>query len=301
MLNNPTNFVIEEESKRKEEWDEIENLVLDFQKQFYENNTIEEKEYAKTCGDLLLTKFSPLFKKYLTLLKYIQIDFTDREMKEFIALFIDNYELKKALFRKKINSTNRSEIYQKFNFIIETYGKISEEDMISDLHMCFLILAKRYKPIGKNFCAYVYNTYRHEVARHIKKFIQNPLSIQYKNFQYEDCINGEQDIHIDMSYEDNYYESTTGLPDFTWINGQSCSEAFNSLTSFQRKILIKYYLEDWNDRQIAENMGAHINTVNQKRRDAINLLCGEYGINKKNIKRSRKSGKKASLPSNTIY
>ena len=44
MLNNPTNFVIEDESKRKEEWDEIENLVLDFQKQFYENPTSEEKE-----------------------------------------------------------------------------------------------------------------------------------------------------------------------------------------------------------------------------------------------------------------
>lgn len=215
MLNNPTNFVIEDESKRKEEWDEIENLVLDFQKQFYENPTSEEKEYAKACGDLLLAKFSPLFKKYLTLLKYTHIDFSDREMKEFIALFLDDYELKKALFRKKINANNRAEIYQKFNFIIETYGKTSEEDIISDLHMCFLILVKRYKPIGKNFCAYVYNTYRHEIARHIKKFIQNPLSVQYKNFQYEDCINGEKDVHIDISYEDNYYESTTGLPDLT--------------------------------------------------------------------------------------
>ena len=215
MLNSPANFVEENESKRKEEWDEIENLVLNFQKQFYGEITNEEEEYAKTCGDLLLAKFSPLFKKYLTLLKYTHIDFTDREMKEFIALFLDNYELKKALFRKKINYTNRSEIYQKFNFIRETYGKTAEEDIISDLHMCFLVLAKRYKPIGKNFCAYVYNTYRHEVARHIKKFIQNPLSVQYKNYQYEDCINGEKDIHIDISYEDNYYESTTGLPDFT--------------------------------------------------------------------------------------
>ena len=42
-----TNFNLEEESKRKEEWDEIENLVLDFQKQFTEDSTKEEKEYAK--------------------------------------------------------------------------------------------------------------------------------------------------------------------------------------------------------------------------------------------------------------
>ena len=32
MLNSPANFVEENESKRKEEWDEIENLVLNFQK-----------------------------------------------------------------------------------------------------------------------------------------------------------------------------------------------------------------------------------------------------------------------------
>ena len=95
-----TNFNLEEESKRKEEWDEIENLVLDFQKQFTEDSTKEEKEYAKVCGDLLIAKFSPLFKKYLTLLKYTHIDFTDKEMKEFIVLFIDDYELKKALFIK---------------------------------------------------------------------------------------------------------------------------------------------------------------------------------------------------------
>lgn len=296
MLPTNLNLEIEKESKRKEEWDEIENLVLDFQKQFNENASIEEKNYAEECGNMLINKFSPLFKKYLTLLKYTHIDFTDKEMKEFIALFIDDYELKKALFRKKINANNRAEVYQKFNFVIETYGKISEEDMISDLNMCFLTLAKRYKAIGKNYCAYVYNTYRHEVARHIKKFIQNPLSVQYKNYQYEDCINGEKDVHIDISYEDNYYESSTGLPDVTWIKGQSCSEAFNKLSAFQRRILIKYYLEDWNDRQIAENMGAHINTVNQKRRNAIDILCKELGINKSMIKRSRKSGKKASLP-----
>lgn len=289
-------WMLEDESKRKEEWDEVENLVLDFQKQFNQECTEEEIEYSQLCGNLLIDRFAPLFKKYLTLLKYTHIDFTDKEMKEFIVLFMDDYELKKALYRKKINHIHRAEVYQKFNFVIETYGKVAEEDMISDLNMCFLTLAKRYKAIGKNFCAYVYNTYRHEVARHIKKFINNPLSIQYKNYQYEDCINGEKDVHIDIAYEDNYYESATGLPDLTWIAGQSCSDVFNKLTPFQRKVLIKYYLEDWNDRQIAENMGAHINTVNQKRRDAIELLCSEFNINKDNIKRSRKSGKKASLP-----
>ena len=274
-----------DDTKRKEEWSEIEGLVLNFQRQFEDNCTEVEKKYAKECGNILIAKFSPLFKKYVQLFKTANIDFTDKEMKEFVALF-----------RKKINATNRAEVYVKFNFVIETYGKISENDMLSDLNMCLLVLAKRYKNVGKNFCAYVYNCFRYELARHIKKFIENPLSIWYKNYQLEDWMSKEGDTNKSIEYKDNYYESLTGLPDFTWINGQSCGDIFNCLSTFQRKILVKYYLEDWNDRQIAEYLGAHINTVNQKRRDAITSLCNKLNIDKIDLKRSRKSGKKASLP-----
>lgn len=293
-MENPTLNLDEE--KRKEEWEEIEALVLNFQKQFKEECTETEKKYAQECGNILVAKFSPLFKKYIQMFKYANVDWTDRESKEFIALFIDSYELKKALFRKKINAANRAEIYAKFNFIIETYGKTEEEDIIADLSMCLLILAKRYKNVGKNFCAYVYNAFRHEVARHIKKQVKNPLTIWYKNFEFEEWINSGVNPANEIVYEDNYYESLTGLPDITWVNGQSCADIFNKLSTFQRKILVKYYLEDWNDRQIAQYLGTHINTVNQKRRDAIALLCAEAGVPKSELKRSRKSGKKASLP-----
>lgn len=293
-MENPTLNLDEE--RRKEEWEEIEALVLNFQKQFKEECTETEKKYAQECGNILVAKFSPLFKKYIQMFKYANVDWTDRESKEFIALFIDSYELKKALFRKKINAANRAEIYTKFNFIIETYGKTEEEDIIADLSMCLLILAKRYKNVGKNFCAYVYNAFRHEVARHIKKQVKNPLTIWYKNFEFEEWINSGVNPANEIVYEDNYYESLTGLPDITWVNGQSCADIFNKLSTFQRKILVKYYLEDWNDRQIAQYLGTHINTVNQKRRDAITLLCAEAGVPKSELKRSRKSGKKASLP-----
>ena len=288
-------FILDEEN-RKKEWDEIEELVLKYQKQYNENiETINVGE-SKEAANILINRFAPLFKKYITLVKYGQIDFDDTEMKQFVWLFMDDYELKKALNRKKQNSEQRSEIYRKFNFVLETYGQLTEEDILSDLYICFLTLCKRYKQTGKNFCAYLYNVYRHEVARHIKKFINNPINIQYKNYRYEDCINGEHDVHINNAYEDNYYESLTGLPDHTWISGQSCADIFSSLSTTQRKILIKYYLEDWNDRQISENTGTHINTINQKRRDALTKLCEALDISKSELKRNRKSGKKASLP-----
>lgn len=289
--------------QRQIEWIEIEGLVLNYQKQFQkdeEGNIIKVDDetilIAKESAQILIDKFSPLFRKYITLLKTGQIDWNDVEMKQFVINFIDTIELKKALSRKKQKAFYRNEIHQKFNFIIETYGELSDEEMLMDLQTLLLIIAQRYKQIGKNFCAYVYNSYRFEVARHIKKFIKNPINIIYKNLQYEDCINGSTDFSIDQSYEDNYYEDLTGIPNMAWIQGTNCSELFKCLSPLDRKILVKYYLEEWKDGQIADSLGMHINTVNQKRRSAAKVIAEKLNLDLGAIKRTRKSGKKAILP-----
>ena len=295
-MNKLTNLGFKSEEELKEEWDEIEALVLHFQAQFSNDCTEVEKKYADECGNILLARFSPLFWKYIQVIKHLIIDWTDKETKEFVALFVDDYELKKSLYRKKINAENRASAYNKFNFVTKTYGANTEEDIISDLSMCLLILAKRYKNVGKNFCAYVHNVFKHEVGRHIKKWIKDPLSINYKNHVFEDwttAIDTEKSVVENL---DNNYEMITGLPDLSWLNGQTCGKLFVSLSTFQRKILVKYYLENWNDRQIAEYFGAHINTINQRRREAINKLCNQSNYSKEQLKRSRNSGRKASLP-----
>lgn len=279
--------------KRKEptekeirEWNEIEELVLQYQDYLL----AKDKSNLKNPTDVLLERFSPLFKKYLTLVKYNQIDFNDMEQKSFISLFVDDRVLRRMLNRKVTPPSYKSEIYQKSNFIKETYGINNEEDILYDLYICFLNVARRYKQIGKNFCAYLYNVYKHEVARFIKAYIKNPLSIPYKNFQYEDFINGSEDAFLIEEQENSYYESITGLPDMSWLLGDTCSTEFLFLTPLQRKIMVKYYLEDWSDRQIAESMGVQTSSINGKRREALNMLCEYYNIEPSSLKRMRKSG-----------
>jgi DNA-directed RNA polymerase specialized sigma24 family protein len=279
--------------KRKEptekeirEWNEIEELVLQYQDYLL----AKDKSNLRNPTDVLLERFSPLFKKYLTLVKYNQIDFNDMEQKSFISLFVDDRVLRRMLNRKVTPPSYKSEIYQKSNFIKETYGINNEEDILYDLYICFLNVAKRYKQIGKNFCAYLYNVYKHEVARFIKAYIKNPLSIPYKNFQYEDFINGSEDVFLIEEQENSYYESITGLPDMSWLLGDTCSTEFLFLTPLQRKIMVKYYLEDWSDRQIAESMGVQTSSINGKRREALNMLCEYYNIEPSSLKRMRKSG-----------
>lgn len=290
--NNSTILTLSEE-ERLEQWNEIEELVITYQK--YLNHETESYK-SKEAADILLNRFSPLFKSYITLIKYNQIDWSSKDQKMFISQFVNDREVKKALNRKKTSSEYKNKIYHSFNFVTTTYGSASEEDILSDLYVCFLTLMKRYKQKGKNFCAYVANAFHFEVSRHIKKQISNPLAINYKNHKYEDIINGTEDINMNIIHEDNYYESVTGLPDYTWVNGDTCSDIFGDLTPFQRKILIKYYLEDFNDRQISELNGSNIGTINNKRRIAVNKICKACNYDKNLLSRKRKSGRKANLP-----
>ena len=266
-----------------------------YKKQFEENATEEMIADSKEAGGELLVRFEPLFKKYLVLIQTGHIDFGDREMKRFVLSFIGDPALKAALKRKRATSRFCHPINQRFAFVVETYGKRDSVDIMIDLQMLFFVLAKRYKQMGKNFCAYLYNAYCYEVSRHIKKYTNNPANIPYRNIEYEDYMQSYSEYSIENCFEDQIYENSLGIPDTSWVRGESCSDIFLCLTPEERKIIIKYYLEDYNDRQIAEVFGMHINTVNQKRRKATMKLAIEQGIDIKKIKHSRKSGKKALL------
>ena len=265
---------------------------MDYKKQFNENATEIDKDRAQEASMELIERFQPLFRKYVNLIRSGRIDYSDSEMKRFVSTFIQETPLKAVL---KKNSAQRFSlpINRKFDFIVETYGKQEEEIILIDMEMCFLILAKRYKQVGRNFCAYLYNCYCYEVSRHIKKYIKNPANIPYRNIEYEDFMQTYVDTAVENCFEDKIYENSQGIPDYSWIGGESCSDMFQDLTPEERKLLIKYYMEDYNDRQIAELYGMHINTTNQKRRGAVFKLATKNGIDFSRIKRSRKSGKKA--------
>lgn len=285
--------------QRKKDWSDIEEMVMRYKMQFDPEASAFEISDSNKAGLELVNKFYPLIRKYTTLLKTGQINFNDPEMKAFVNSFINDKSLKRALNRHKQKAHFRSDIYKRFNFILETYGQIAEADIVVDMQMLILTMAKRYEPQGRNFCAYVYNSFRYEVSRHIKKYFKDPINVPYKHMQYDDFLeqNDERACNdFDEALEEKYYEDAMGLPDITWISGLSASEIFEDLTPIERKMLIKYYLEDWNDRQISEEFSIHINTVNQIRRSAINKLADRLGICPTDIKRSRNSGKQAVIP-----
>lgn len=279
--------------EKLQEYQEIEELVLTYKKQFETFYLEEDVKKAQKAGMELTERFNPLFKKYIKTIKDTQLDFDDKDTKRFILCFIGDKTLKKALKSERQSAKIRHEIYKRLNFVTETYGQLSVSEIANDLQMLLLVLAKRYIPMGRNFCAYLYNCFCYEVSRHIKKYIKNPANIHYKTIRYEDYMQTAEDELIEECFEDKLYEDNMGMPDATWVNGLTCSEEFQDLTPLERKILIKYYLEDYSDRQISELYCIHINTCNQKRRQATAKLAKNFGIKLADIKRSRKSGKKS--------
>lgn len=279
--------------EKQEEWADIENYVTLYKKQFEPGATAKDIRLSQDAAHELIIRFNPLFKKYIMLFKTGQIDFKDSDVKTFVSTFIDDPRLHRALKRQKSRTEYRSDIYKKFGFVLETYGQLTEEEILTDMQMLLLVLAKRYKQVGKNFCAYVHNCFRYEVSRHIKKYIKNPLNITYKNVPYENSEFGCKDGEMDAIHEDVYYEPENGVPNATWINGETCSELFGMLTPLERKIVVKYYAEEYNDKQIADALGLHINTVNQKRRQAVAILASSLNIDLDSVKRNRHSGRKA--------
>ena len=284
----PKKVCTEEELR---EYQEIEDLVMQFQRQFKEDATDEDKKKSDQAAEELLERFIPLFRKYITLICAGKIDFGDPEMRRFVGLFINDPTLKRALNRRNAADKHLHNIHSRFNFIVETYGKQGEDEILVDLQMLLLVLAKRYKQMGRNFCAYTYNAFCYEVSRHIAKFTRDPSNIPYRKVEYEDYMQSCEDEEIEECFEDKIYEDSLGIPDLTWINGETCSDTFMNLTNLERKLIIKYYLEDYNDRQISELYSMHTSTVNLRRRKAIRKVAVALGMDPDKIKRSRRSGK----------
>ena len=274
---------------RQSEWEEVDKLVFTYQKGARPEATEEEKREGDEASTALINRFQPLFKKYLLVIKLGKINFNNAEQKNFVRLFLPETSLKYALSHKKVARSYQERISERFNFIVEGYGKQEEEEILADLRMLLLIIAKRYKDMGKSFACYVYNSYRYEVARRIMAFNKNPANFHYKNLALDDTDPPMSFDDYDK-VDDTLGEDEFGIPDASWIKGEACSDLFAGFAPVERLIFSKYYLQSWNDGQIGQLLGMHANTINQQRKSILKKLCDKMGRSMDEVKRYRHPG-----------
>lgn len=250
----------QERSKREIEWQEIEELVIQYQKCFYDQSP-ETLRKSQQASEELILRFQPLFSKYIRILTKGEINFYDPETRAFVFSFID-----KAT--RSHYPHNKKDIVYKFKFIIKTYGALTSKEILSDITEIFMKLLKRYKQVGRSFCGYLYNAFHHEMSRHVKKFIANPINITYNLDEYKEYVDAYQLIDDFIAdYHDK--KEVLGLE---WINGTECEIFFKDLSVMDRKILMEYYINDQNDKEIGDNFGIDMNTANKRRRKALSKL-----------------------------
>lgn len=157
---------------------------------------------------------------------------------------------------------------------------IPEEDLKHELYVIFLRLLDRYQPNGKLFGSYLCTAFIFELSRYIKKIIKNPITFE-NNIHYNDMFNtcnSGDDFIIRNSTEFDEILNCYDEVDFddSWVLGISCSEEFLCLTPLERIILVKYYIEGMNDREIANAIGINRNIANQKRRTALEKIKKKF-------------------------
>jgi hypothetical protein len=232
----------------------------------------------------LVKAFESYINKFVSIIKHGSVNLKDEDTLKFISLFaqskIRNAHKDGDIISKAVRSIN------------DACFLIPEDDMRSELLVSFLEICKRYNRQNKiNFCGFLYNTFRYEVYRTVKRLTKNPcvFSAIYNLPFDEGC------------YTENYlstYLSTDDLSepgqesDELWMIGCTCSEPFAALTQLERLILVCYYLEGYSDRDIAEETGFHRNTILSYRHQVEDSIAKYYGDTYKTLLDSKRQAKR---------
>jgi DNA-directed RNA polymerase specialized sigma24 family protein len=271
--------------KKTADWYEyIESLV--------ENYKAGDSE----SGLALISAFEPYLKKFGRIIKDGYIDLKDKDSRKFICLFIPDAKVRYGLRKHYQSKEVRNAAYKAVALLNKMCESLTMEDMKQDLYVILLSLCKRYVRKGtRNFCGYTYNVFRYELHRRLVSLYKDPLTfwsdhnITY-NDEYNITPNQEFEIEEDMGCIPVVYDNEE-LGN-NWVRGLSCDEVFLDLTTLQRLILKKYYIDGFSDYKIADNLGMHRNTIlrnRMKAEDSIAQALGDEFIDMLQEKRSHKT------------
>ena len=209
----------------------IDQLVIK-----YQNDNQEAAEE-------LIRQLSPYMVKFLKIIKLGLIDLSDRDSRRFISLFVDDKDVRVKLKKAYQPSNARKEAYQAVTMLQSACTDIPYEDIIQELIVVLLTLAKRFakKREKVNFCGYLYNAFRFELGRRIKSIIRDPLVYRADfNLSYNDEECSGEEVNFDNMAHMHTNEPIVMIEEElenSWIRGITCGEEFSQITQLQRIIL----------------------------------------------------------------
>ena len=239
----------------------------------------------------LLEIFDEFLAKYTELLKSGEYNLYNHSIKNFIAFFIPDKKIKRAIDQHYHKPTVRYEVDQAVRLITGIFSFYDVEDIQNDLFIIFWTLCRRYKDTRPSFHNYLKMCFHYEVLSYYRPIIKNSsVNNPYNHMTLEDSAHLEEmGFAMEMSLnETNRYvsiknASTLKVKDkasvyedeslnTNWIMGVTCSKEFGVLTTYERNLIIESYLKKKTDQEIAEKYGLCRATVNRRKQAAKQKL-----------------------------
>lgn len=303
-------FCTEQFDKRDEKtYKELQENIIR-----YKEGNVEALEYIIKSFHIFITKYARLIclghlPKYecenkKTGYKYLSID---KNIASFVNLYISK-EMKEEFNKDKNKCFSAACL-----MIKNLFSKYEYIDIYNELVLALLNMANRYKITKEGdlyhkengtFHMYVQKCFHWEAKRTLDKLIDekyiNPVDFDF--ILEDENSNLVENFFIDKSYEKQILEIEEKISreyqiknsnkltlkesedvdiynidilNFNWTNGVTCSEPFKNLTSFEREILILFYIKKQDLVQIGKIYGFNKVTIGKYKRLAIQKLKEE--------------------------
>lgn len=222
----------------------------------------------------IIDAFEGYMVKYFNLIRKGRAVFDDRDIREFIKLYTANEYARRNIHRYKYMPAVHHEMQSVADRIRKLYQYCSDDDLIHEIYIAILTMAKRYNPPDKEprFHTYMVRAFHYQLRRQLQAIIDEELA--FKTVDYMAIAE-----HMREESEYDYYEvedTSEVNPDFTiegsmeafnenWVLGYTTDPIYMDLTVMERRILKMYYIEEMSDQKIADQLGTCRATINRRR------------------------------------
>lgn len=232
----------------------------------------------------LIDAFKGYLKNYIQLLKSGHIDYYNKNMRKFLCLFVKEYEDRQRIMRIRSRKSGKGlqVMYYHAANVARKFAMVDEEDLWSELVSELLAMAKRYRnDRGCFFHTYVSKAFHYRAYKRVIRLINDPAALAMRSAA---CLDSEEnsDLYIqpdpvsEIEAEVDRIIITEDEIDKelgeNWIMGFTCSEMFCSLTPLERRVLVLYYENGYNDDEISAMLGVPKNRVIRIRSSARKKL-----------------------------
>lgn len=247
--------------KRNNQHEDIEDVVKDYQA----GSEIAGEELLRIFGCHPDESVSKYVGKYFDLLRYGKVDFKNKDIRRFIALFVADSNVRKSLIPFYQYTDTKAAAMKVVERLVKRFEQVDDEDLLQDLRLILLQQAKRYENTGKaNFCGYLYNSYRFAVLHYYKWLFEDLLHNERTELTADvESIDESADVEVldEWFFEDRYFEGEEEELGFDWIHNKTATFPFNRLSVYERTVLFLYYEKGMTDKEVSEITGFHQDTM----------------------------------------